>query len=619
MSKTDLNQRTTDLYERIPGYPSPPDIPIPDISSNSSYREIGIEPGSVKYKLVKGYFKVSGFYSFCEELTKDNSISTYLRKVHLRKVPFPQSSVAASMALHDRHLTDNPIDKAVSLILAARSYYVSLRKGEIEPETIKDTVLEMGQYANLFSTNLYYNGSTFSWYKSVKTEFVTVLYRGSFYLVQMEGTDVSQTSMTKLRNALSDIIHNAGYSKTAEFSVGLLSSASHKVQRIYLNEMIKDKCYAGMEGLKHSFLTLCLDLNTHPDDYAETLYRIHNTNHQNRNFYSSCQLVVFGNAKAGMICHFSAYLDGNVMMKACSAISRMADKLLDQWNGKRDNSDRNAFRYRRVNFSDPGIDVSPLMNDVQSCMNNQKATFEISSFGRNKCIKYGCDPICVFGLALIKTAFDIEERFVTVKQLLTNAKFSCMGLVNMNLTTNEGKVFVRSLSNRKYSDAGRKRLLFRAIKCTKERMREARKGLDLADLYAIFTNTKQRVGVYVLNKLFKLLCILIGDDEFLTGKTTDIVISHPRIDDEVQLIGRPGTRLPYVGCFALHYQVYDDRTIITLMPGRNWKIPNEELIAGIEENLRLINRISAVNPRGWIGPSDSEVKWKASQKRKPFS
>ena len=73
----------------------------------------------------------------------------------------------------------------------------------------------------------------------------------------------------------------------------------------------------------------------------------------------------------------------------------------------------------------------------------------------------------------------------------------------------------------------------------------------------------------------------------------DVLVSHPEIYPGVPIVGRPGIRLPYVNCFGLHYQMMADKTVITMMPGTRWSIPNEELI----EVLTRQSRQNRQNPR----------------------
>ena len=67
-----------------------------------------------------------------------------------------------------------------------------------------------------------------------------------------------------------------------------------------------------------------------------------------------------------------------------------------------------------------------------------------------------------------------------------------------------------------------------------------------------------------------------------------ITISHPRACAEVPVVGRPGVRLPNQQMFALHYQMFEDRTVVTVIPGTNWNVPNVEFAAELESRLKEI-------------------------------
>ena len=76
-----------------------------------------------------------------------------------------------------------------------------------------------------------------------------------------------------------------------------------------------------LEIMKHTFLVLCLDLDSRPANAQEIAQFSHIGNLNNRWWHSSLQLVVFGNSQAAAIGSFSAYIDGNVMMRGISKIS----------------------------------------------------------------------------------------------------------------------------------------------------------------------------------------------------------------------------------------------------------------------------------------------------------
>jgi hypothetical protein len=65
----------------------------------------------------------------------------------------------------------------------------------------------------------------------------------------------------------------------------------------------------------------------------------------------------------------------------------------------------------------------------------------------------------------------------------------------------------------------------------------------------------------------------------------EILVSHPEIYPGVPVVGRPGVRLPYVTCFGLRYQIWEDKTVVTVMPGVRWKTPNADLAGLLKSNL----------------------------------
>jgi len=77
---------------------------------------------------------------------------------------------------------------------------------------------------------------------------------------------------------------------------------------------------------------------------------------------------------------------------------------------------------------------------------------------------------------------------------------------------------------------------------------------------------------------------------------SDVVLSHPAIHPEVYVIGRPGVRLPYVRYLGLHYQIMRDRIVLTFMPGRQWDIPNPQIINVLNQSLKDIQRLLVPEP-----------------------
>jgi hypothetical protein len=66
----------------------------------------------------------------------------------------------------------------------------------------------------------------------------------------------------------------------------------------------------------------------------------------------------------------------------------------------------------------------------------------------------------------------------------------------------------------------------------------------------------------------------------------EVLVSHPEIMDVIPVIGRPGVRLPYVRYYGLHYQIMDEKTVITMMPAVVWTIPNAAFIEELKSSLQ---------------------------------
>ena len=119
-----------------------------------------------------------------------------------------------------------------------------------------------------------------------------------------------------------------------------------------------------------------------------------------------------------------------------------------------------------------------------------------------------------------------------------------------------------------------------------------RAHFPLNNQMSLYLNSLTGFKKFILSALNMLSLMLIK----AVGKTTkfknDIMISHPKIFDKVPVIGRPGIKIPYTRYFGLHYQIFSNKIVITMMPGLNWKVPNDEFIKILEESLHKIVKIA---------------------------
>jgi hypothetical protein len=51
-------------------------------------------------------------------------------------------------------------------------------------------------------------------------------------------------------------------------------------------------------------------------------------------------------------------------------------------------------------------------------------------------------------------------------------------------------------------------------------------------------------------------------------------------------------RLPYVKYFGLHYQIWEDRTVVTMMPGVGWEKSNAEVKESLQDSLQRILEVA---------------------------
>lgn len=584
-------ERTRDVYEKLASYPSPPEIAVADIDDPGSYREAGLPPGTGAHALAKLFFKAMGFSSFCERLVRGKGLSACLRRADLRYTPFPQPTTAASIVLSDGPSARDPFERAASLVVAAKEFHDDFRAGRILPDTLKGHALEMAQYANLFSTNLIYERGKFRWFRSARARTVTVVHNGRFYICEIEREGFPPATVGQLKTALQELAQRPGPPASSPFPLGLLSSASYPSQKPFYRKIVKDgRNASALADLRNSFLTICLDADDHPQGDPGALFSSHNTHHLNRNFNASFQIVVFGNAKAGAICHFGATLDGNVMMRAGAELVRRASALLDRRSDAGPRESVRPLAVREISLHSGSEGVGTLIRDVQACVDNQRATFRIP-FGKGQCASSEIDPVAVFVISLVKSVFDIENRISPVQQILALSKYACLGVIDVDLTTPEVGRFIEGLSDPKMTAAERKELLREAIRSQNAISRKKRDRLDLGYLFRLFLGTRKPLKKLYVVLLWKVLASLTGQPR-LFREPREILISHAAIERLVPLLGRPGTRLPYLRRFGLHYQIHAEETWITFMPGLLWRVSNSRLAAVLEENLKKIVEIA---------------------------
>ncbi len=567
----DPGERTREIYEHIPGYPQPPLIPLPPMDIEHFLKASGIRSTKLTRWLVSSGLRMSGYHRFVNGLPQH--LEEVLRTTNTRGPALFAPVIAATLALADDERHEDPMARAATLIVAARQLREMVFRGQLEPDRLGDEVLEMGQYPNLFATSLMIEQGEARIFKSRVTDRIMVAVAGRFYPLE-----IGAKGAAELMDDLRRIVDRAKVEESPP--VGWLTNASQKTQlKIFERMERNDLCRQSLATMRHSLFTLCLDTEYRPVNLRMAAMAAHRGNPGNRWFHSSLQLVVFGNGRACAICNFSAYLDGNTMIRSAAEIQQRAARIIISPSVT---SEAKSMVPPLIGWRVDPRWIEKAMDDWRQVADSQPATFTIGGIGRSFFLAHRIDPVPAFIVALGLAAKRLTGRTTSISQFLAMSKFRCMDLVSTTVTTPEVERFIETLAP---AD------LHPAIESQRIRCRTARATLPIDDLISLFVLSRRGMARFramtAIGAMFAILEVL--------GKTNhtprDIVVSHPEIYPEAPIIGRPGIRLPYVRCFGLHYQIHPDMINITVMPGTKWKIPNETLIAEIERALREIEEI----------------------------
>jgi hypothetical protein len=583
-------ERTKDIFEHIAGYSKPPLIPLPEPDDWGALEDLGLRSDGLSRGILKATMAVTGFRAFQEQLP--NALEHLLRTTDLREGGLFAPTLAATLALEDDPRDLSPEERAAILLFAARSLYEDVMSGDLPPDEYRGQALEMGQYPNLFSTSLAVEGNRTRIFKSTNESRIIVAVARRLYALEV-GTLGSETSIEQLVRTLEELAHRAEGNRLRadEPCPGLLTCGTTAAQRRAFRRLQRTESNAAsLATLRHSFLTLCLDLDHNPSSYANAAFLAHVGNCANRWYHSSVQLVIFGNAKACVICNFSAYLDGNVMMRGASEIQKRAAAYpvgSQPRGGSVNSSPTTELRWT--------IGEGPMQQarrDLRSVQDNQQATFEIQDIGTDLFVAHGVKPVPGFILALQMATKRLTGKIVNIDQFLTMSKYRCMDVVTAMVTTPEVIRFVDHMERNRTQRERAMGLLREAVDSQIREARNVRRHLPFGVVLSLFIGSRKgirRTLAFSVAGLAALLLRVLG--LFKPIPRRQILVSHPSIYPEVPIVGRPGARLPYVRHFGLHYQMLEDRIVVTMMPGVDWTIPNAEFIAVLRESLDRIREV----------------------------
>jgi hypothetical protein len=582
------NERSRDVYERIGAYQQPPLPPLPAPGDYSTLREAGIETGGVADRLISAAFALTGYRSFERQLPQN--IEGLLRRHNLRLPGVYAPVISATLALADDPRPRDLVERAATLIIAACALRDDVFAGRLPPDTHRGQPLEMGQYPNVFSTNIVVNERGARVFKSAILDRLQIMVAGRLYALTLRNP-AGQLRIEELIPALRAVV-GRGQSRQleeADAPVGLLTAATAPTQRGAFSALRRAPAgAAALERTRHALMTVCFDLETQPADAAEAALMAHARWPENRWFHSSLQLVIFGNGKAAALCNFSTYLDGNTMMRVASELQKRA---LSCESGPRMEGAAALPEPEEIDFPcPPGLRpfIEAARRDWEAVQDreNKQATFTIAGAGRQLLTGPGVEPVPAFVAALAITARQLTGRHPPITQFFTMSRYRCMDMVTGVVTTPEVERFADAMLDDRGTRDEKRALLVAAVASQQDAGRAARRAIPLTTLMGLYI--RETPG---WRKRFAIAAQMsMGAALRAMGRVKpagrEILVSHPEIYAGVPVVGRPGVRLPYVSCFGLHYQIWDDETVVTMMPGLGWKTPNAELIGLLKSNLK---------------------------------
>lgn len=582
--------RSQDVYEQIAAYPKPPMVPLPDLDDPQNYQTLVGTLTPFSMRLARFLVKVIGLREAYPELPE--RIEQIQRSTNLRLPGLYAPVISATINLVDDPRGLDPYQRAATLLVGARQLCNDIFSGTLPPDTLRGQPIEMGQYPNLFGTCLDVENGQAAMFKNSSFDTLTIMLGGRVYQLQV-GDLQDETSAAQLTTALQKLgeSERGVPDDTGGPGPGLLTSASDRTQIQAFSQMHADpQSHQSLLALRHSLLTVCLDLDHSPESHPEAARLAQVGNPQNRWHHASLQLVVFGNGKACALCNFTCYLDGNVMMRGAAEIQRRAAACPVQIeNGA-------ALEAlpppTRLFFKLEPKFIERARQDLQAVVDTQQATFEIEGFGRRDFSASGLSAVQIFILGLALAGRRLTGSTPRVNQFLSMNRYRCMDLFPAILTTPEVEACVAYLLDDPLDSKQALDLIRQATESQEKASRFARSQLSVGvltnfQILSMKKGLRRRFSIY----LYSAMLLFFKRRGYLKPIRRDVLVSFPEIFPETPLVGRPGVRLPYVRQYSLHYQIFDDKTVITYMPGVNWQTSNQELTRVITQSLNQIKEI----------------------------
>ncbi|MEE2636712.1 MAG: choline/carnitine O-acyltransferase [Acidobacteriota bacterium] len=232
--------------------------------------------------LVRAALWLSGFDRFRRDtLSLERALST---DDGSRPVTGPLFS--AVLPLIDDPECLDPYRPAARLASGVWGLHADFRAGRFAPDEHRGRPLESRGYLNLFGTHFIFDGDTFRVHKTDQLNRLVVASGATQFRVALD-LQAARPTEEQLLDVLTQLPVSTGSS--LKDTLGTLSGAGQATQAEGLNRLLESPANRVLyEQLAHSFVVVCLDMESHPASFEEAARRAFVGNCANAGFMPVC-------------------------------------------------------------------------------------------------------------------------------------------------------------------------------------------------------------------------------------------------------------------------------------------------------------------------------------------
>ncbi len=484
----------------------------------------------------------------------------------------------------------DPLTRAARLVVAAQQVHSEFVDRRLKPERAGNHDLDLSQLANVFRGIGLFQSRPRWCCPPVGLSYFCVLRCGRPYFLPMPP---ATEDLAAVRTALAEIVEDA-QSRDEPSMMPLSAMGIRGLRSAGLDRSEDVRLLVNAIGAAR--FVLSLDLDSMPEDDRRVGY-LTQVSFTNRWYLHGCNIVVFGNGATGIHLSFGAGIDGNVGVRFAAEV---ADRVRSDERDAPPPGPRAAYstfaRGRRVTLT-PHTE-SRFLSAAMSWTKTSADVFTLP-LGASACLASGARPVEAFVTALSATVASLAGRQrgrpcrVPIRQFVSQGrhKFGTLNSVDVNMP----EVFAAAqLLLRRASAADRPGASRRAYAAAEGAIRSR---TELARRSRCFSRRLTRGSARRVLGYVAIAPALLAFRAWTRLAKPRMVISEVAISyvskkDGIAIVARPGARAPR-GKLWLHYQIFEDRTVVVPCMGADSPIPESLLVEQLSAHWRaLLERLA---------------------------